>query len=328
MNAAVVVLSWNGSAVLEECLRSLVEQDERPVDVLVVDNGSTDGSVALIRERFPALPLIENGRNLGFASGMNIGMRALLDRPAPPEIMLLLNQDTVVAPDWLRRMVEPFGADERIATVGCKIYYSDGRTIQHAGARVLLPRGFGIHYGWHERDEGQYDQPRELECVTGAAIGFRTAALREVGLLDEGYTPAYFEETDLCWRLRRAGYRVYYTPYATLRHAESFSTADPARRSALLNRNRLRFVIKTFPSELIWGDFLLAERAYLAACSNMHEGHALRWAYLEGILHRAAWLRARAQFYHVTPAERARFEDLCAGLRRDLAAFDRARPLA
>jgi GT2 family glycosyltransferase len=326
MSAAVVVLSWNGENELGACLEALRDQDSGPADVLVVDNGSSDRSVALVRERFPAVQCIENGRNLGFARGMNVGMRALMERPTPPDAIVLLNQDTIVAPDWLRQILAPFAEAERIAAVGCKIYYPDGQTIQHAGAWIQLPRAFGQHIGWRERDTGQYDEPRDMETVTGAAIALRVSSLYEVGLLDEGYTH-YYEDSDLCWRLRRAGYRVRYAPLATLRHAESQSLPDFVRRSTLLNRNRLRFIVKTMPSELLWTDFVLAERVYLALHAVGPEGRALRRAYMEGILHGQAWRAAREQFYHVTPSERARLETLCAGLRHDLIAFDRsARP--
>jgi GT2 family glycosyltransferase len=326
MNAAVIVLSWNGANVLPACLQALGAQDGGQPDLLVVDNGSVDGSAALVRELSPACRLIENGRNLGFAGGMNVGLRALLARSAPPDIVVLLNQDTIVATDWLRQITAPFATDERIAAAGCKIHYPDGETLQHAGAYLQLPRALNYHIGQHERDIGQYDLPRDMEQVTGAAIALRVAALREVGLFDEGYIPAYYEDVDLCWRLRRAGYRVYYAPAATLRHAESGSTSGQDRRSALLNRNRLRFVIKTFPSEAIWNDFVIAERLYISLVAGTvpSENRALRWAYLEGLLNHDEWCRARAQLYEVTAAERARFAKLCDVLRRDLAAFDRA----
>jgi GT2 family glycosyltransferase len=324
MRASIIVLSWNGADDLPDCLDAVLAQEGAVADLLVVDNGSVDGSSALVRERYPNARLVENSRNLGFAAGMNVGMRLLRDAAEPPDVVVLLNQDTIVAPDWLHSILAPFEQDERIGAVGCKIYYPDGRTLQHAGAWIELGRAIPRHYGYGELDTGQYDQPRAVEYVTGAALALRMGALDQVALLDEGYTH-FIEDVDLCWRLRRAGYLVHYAPAAKLRHGESRSVADPVRRSALFNRNRLRYVVKTTPPDLLWNNFLVAERAYLAASEDGPDMRALRWAYLDGIMCRAEWCHARAQYYHVTPAERARLDNLCADLRRNLAAFGRDR---
>lgn len=325
MSAAVIVLSWNGAEHLGGCLRAAQAQRGAQAALLVVDNGSTDGSAALVRRDFPAARLVENGRNLGFSAGMNVGLRLLRAAPEPPELVVLLNQDTLVDPDWLRHLLAPFAADARIAAVGCKIYYPDGRTIQHAGKLIEPGRAMTRHIGYRERDCGQHDRPREVEGVTGAALALRMSALGEVGLFDEGYSPAYFEDDDLCWRLRRAGYRVYYEPRATLRHAESRSIPDLVRRSALMNRNRLRFVVKTFPPEQLWHDFLLAERLRMASVRHGAEARSLRLAYLDGAMRSREWIDARARYYPVAPPEARRLERLCLDLRREMAGFDRER---
>jgi GT2 family glycosyltransferase len=325
MQATVIVLSWNGARYLPGCLDALLAQQGAEANLLVVDNGSTDGSADLVRERYPAVRLVENGRNLGFSAGMNVGMRLLRDSAKPPDVVVLLNQDTLVAPDWLHNILLPFQQDERIGAVGCKIYYPDGRTLQHAGAWLESARAVSHHYGYRELDQGQHDRPRSVEYVTGAAMALRMRALDEVCLFDEGYSPAYFEEIDLCWRLRRAGYLVHYAPSASLRHDESSSIADPVRLNALVNRNRLRFVVKTFPTERIWGEFVVAERARMAVVQHGLEARFLRRAYLEGVLHSAEWIAARGRYYDVTGDEALRLGRLCANLRHDMAAFDRAR---
>jgi GT2 family glycosyltransferase len=324
MRATIIVLSWNGVDELPACLEAILAQEGAAVDLLVVDNGSADGSAALVRERYPTARLVENGRNLGFAAGMNVGMRLLRAAPEPPDVVVLLNQDTVVAPDWLRSILEPFQQDERIGAVGCKIYYPDGRTLQHAGAWIEPWRAIPRHYGNGELDRGQYDQPQALEYVTGAALALRMRALDHVGLLDEGYTH-FFEDIDLCWRLRRASYLVHYAPAATLRHTESRSVADSLRRSALFNRNRLRYVAKTFPSERLWVDFRCVERAFLLAYGFGAEARALQWAYLQAILYREEWRRAREQFHTVTDIERAELDALWGNLRRELVGLIRER---
>src|SRR5262245_6689364 len=160
MRAAIIVLAWNGLGELPACLDSALSQVDGAADLLVVDNGSVDGSGALVRERYPTVRLVENNRNLGFAAGMNVGMRLLREAADPPHVVVLLNQDTVVAPDWLRSILAPFEQDERIGAVGCKIYYADGRTLQHAGAWIEPGRTMPRHYGYGEIDQGQHDRPR------------------------------------------------------------------------------------------------------------------------------------------------------------------------
>jgi GT2 family glycosyltransferase len=327
MRAAVIVLSWNGAADLPACLDALLAQAGAEADVLVVDNGSADGSAALVRERYPAARLAENGRNLGFSGGMNVGIRLLRESPEPPDAVVLLNQDTVVAPDWLRNILAPFEQDARIGAVGCKIYYPDGRTLQHAGGWIEPGRALGRHYGHGDTDEGQYDRPRECEWVTGAALALRMRALDECGLFDEGYYPGYYEDVDLCWRLRRAGYLVHYAPGAALRHAESRSTAGRIHLHALVNRNRLRFVVKTFPADRLWAEFALAERVRIELLINGAEARFLSRAYLEGILRRDEWIAARARLYPMSSAEAERAGNLCAELRRCLVARLRERGL-
>ena len=186
MKAAVIVLSWNGIRDLPACLSAVLAQQGAEAQLLVVDNGSTDGSAALVREHYPDVRLVENGRNLGFSAGMNVGMRLLRESPDPPEVVILLNQDTIVAPDWLGSILAPLQQNQQVGAVGCKIYYPDGRTIQHAGGWLEPGRAVSRHYGYGEVDVGQHDQPRAVEYVTGAAIALRIRALDEVGL-DEGF---------------------------------------------------------------------------------------------------------------------------------------------
>lgn len=325
MRAAVIVLAWNGAAHLPRCLGALQAQRGADVDVLVVDNGSIDRSAALVCEQFPDFELIQNNHNLGFSRGMNIGIRRLQERSESPDVVVLLNQDTVVAVDWLAQILVPFMHDATIGAVGCKIYYPDGRTIQHAGKLIDSGRAMSRHFGYGELDEGQYDEARTLDAVTGAALALRVSALNEVGILDEGYSPAYFEDDDLCWRLRRAGYLVWYAPQATLQHVESSSISDVVRRSTLMNRNRLRFVVKTFPKDQIWTHFWLAECLRMALIPNGSEARTLRRAYFEGHFCIDEWLSARSSYHPVSDGEARQLRRLCSDLQREMVACDRVR---
>ncbi len=321
MKAVVIVLNWNGGNYIADCLAALQQQRPQPPEILVVDNGSSDGSLEMLRQEFPRVTLIENGRNLGFSGGMNVGLRRL---PAQVDIAVLLNQDTIVDADWLAALVATF-ADEQIAAAGCKIYYPDGRTLQHAGGFLDPARATSHLIGYGEIDRGDYNVVRDVEYVTGAALALRMSALAAVGLLDEGFDPAYFEDVELCWRLWRAGYRVVYQPAAVLRHAESTSLPDLVGRSTLVHQHRLRFVLKCFPAERLWGDFLAAERARIACVPEGPEARVLRRAYLRAALHAPEWIVARQENYPVTPDEQEQLGRLFLDLRYNMASFDRQR---
>jgi GT2 family glycosyltransferase len=267
--------------------------------------------------------LIENDANLGFGGGLNVGLRALL-AAEPPDYVILLNQDTVVAPGWLATILEPFD-DTDVGAVGCKLLYPDGKTIQHAGAYLEYPRAIAQHLGWHQPDVGQYDQTRDVEYVTAAALALRVAALQEVGIFDEGYNPGYYEDTDLLWRLRQAQYRVVYTGAASSLHLESTSSPDIVRRSKLYNRNRLRFVLKTYPGAAFWQDFVPAERMFIAQHGVADEARALRWAYLHALIALPDILAARGPLHPEDSLDQKEVGRLLLSLRRMIGDCERAR---
>lgn len=289
MRSAVIVLTWNGGAEAIACLHRVSQLNPAPDIVLAVDNDSHDGTPDQIAALFPSFTLIRNAHNLGFAGGMNVGIRALLAHDPPPDIIVLLNQDTLVDREWLGAITAPFD-DPEIGAVGCKIRYPDG-TIQHAGLALDWPLALSRHVGRYEPDRGQYDAPRDVEYITFAAVALRRQALEHVGLFDEGYYPAYFEDVDLCVRLRRAGYRIRYEPRATLVHREATSQQDRLTHSALFHHGRLRFVFTTYTIDEITGPFAEAERLLIERLVRVSEERALRWAYdrilsaLPGILH-------------------------------------------
>ncbi|HEX8684733.1 MAG TPA: glycosyltransferase family 2 protein, partial [Ardenticatenaceae bacterium] len=285
--ASVIVPVWNGMEFLERCLSALRAQDYSRREVVVVDNASSDGSADFVAEHFPEVWLIRNDYNLGFAGGCNAGLRA-----ADGEVLVLLNQDTEVSPGWLRHVVEALEAPE-VGVVGCKIFYPDGERLQHAGAWFAWPLALAHHYGQGEHDSGAYDEPRIVEYVTGAALALRREVMERVGLLDEGFWPGYFEDADLCFRARAAGYEIWYRPEATLRHMESTSIKDPVRRSRFYQRGRMRFVLKHMEPERWLKEFVPAEKAYQPPAIFGMESRALRLGYLETMLDAVPILRER-----------------------------------
>lgn len=238
MRISVVVLVWNGARFLDACLNALLKQD-LDAEIIVVDNASTDDSVSIIQKFAPRICLMRNDQNLGYAAGNNIGIRATTG-----DIVVLLNQDTVVKPGWLRAIADTFD-DSTIGIVGCKALYPDGRGIQHAGGVVQPGDAWTRHIGWGEQDLGQYDTLADVDYVTGAAFGIRRQVVERLGGLDEDFYPAFYEEVDYCFRARRAGFRVVYQPRAVLDHYET--TALPASshtRIFAYQRNRIWFVLR------------------------------------------------------------------------------------
>lgn len=235
----MIILAWNGVAYLEPCLGAVLGQGYPDLEAIVVDNGSSDGSADLVAGRFPQVRLIRNEHNLGFGGGNNVGLEA-----ATGELLIMLNQDTVVQPGWLDALVEAF-EDPTVGLVGCKILYPDGETIQHAGGYLLWPIAEGKHYGIGERDGGQYDEPHEVEYVTGAALAMRRAVYAQIGGFDEQFFPGYYEDTDLCLRARHAGFKVLYWPPALVYHHQGGSLEHrPYHQQYLIFRNQVRFVFK------------------------------------------------------------------------------------
>ncbi len=215
-----VVLNLNGKVLLAETLESMSKMTYPNLRTLVVDNGSNDGSQQMVRERFPGVTLIENGTNLGFGGGNNVGMRDALRSNA--EWIILLNNDIAVDPSMLTELMEVAQTGDTIGVLSPKIYYfSEGKKIWYAGGKVNFWTGIISHRGLRQTDTGQFDRVEDTEYITGCAFLVRSAALAKVGLFDPVYHPIYSEDADLSERIRRAGYRLVYVPRAVLWHKVS-----------------------------------------------------------------------------------------------------------
>lgn len=223
------------------CLQSVLASNYSPLELIVVDNGSSDRTSEVVREGFPGVKLLRAPRNLGFAGGNNLGIKA-----SRGEIIVLLNDDTEIEPEWL---TASRSAAERLkdwGILGAKLLYPDRKTIQHAGGKIL-PNALTQHIGNGEIDYGQFDEIRPCDYVTGAAFFIRRELLNKIGLLDAGFFPIYFEEVDYCWRARRRGYQVYYVPEIRVYHYESRTTNKFSKGFLYkYHRNRIRFMLKNF----------------------------------------------------------------------------------
>jgi hypothetical protein len=252
VTASVVVPNFNGGRWLPGCLDSLAAQTLAPGEVVVVDNGSTDGSVALAAGR-PGVRVLELGRNLGFAAAANRGIAA-----AGGEGVALVNTDVVLAPDWLERMVTALGSAPDVGAVACKMVDLDDPSVLYDAGDVLRRDGVCEQRGRFERDDGRFDEPGEVFAACAGAALYRRGAVLDVGGFDERFF-LYLEDVDLGLRLRLAGWRCRYEPVVA-RHAGEGS-APAAGRTAWtwVERNTLLLAAKAFP--LRWAPQVIYRQA-------------------------------------------------------------------
>lgn len=269
-HVTVIVLSWNRCAQLLECLASLARLDYPARRVVVVDNASTDGSPAAIRARYADVELIANTSNLGFAAGNNIGLKEA--RRAGSDYAWLLNDDVEVAPDSLRCLVEAAAAEPRAAIVGPTVYFADRRdVVWSAGGAIDWRRGRTSMIGLGEQERGQFGHAaRRVDFVTGCGLLVRLSVVEQLGALDERFF-AYYEETEWCVRMTRAGHLVLHVPAARIWHA-----LQPAARAAsplvhyYMTRNRLLFLEATGASWRAWAHTLFLDYARTLASWSLY----------------------------------------------------------
>ncbi|HEU4324328.1 MAG TPA: glycosyltransferase family 2 protein [Roseiflexaceae bacterium] len=260
MHTTLIVVTYNHAEHIGACLEAVGRlAPPGPLELLVLDNGSRDGTAELVRQRFPHVRLLAEGENWGFAGGVNRAVAA-----AQGERIALLNPDAIPEPGWLRALLAPLDAPD-VGVVGSKVLGAGGR-IQSVGTLLDRRTVLTAHRGGDEPDRGQYDAPAELEAVHGAAMAFPRALWQELGGFDEGFFPAYWEEVDFCARARRAGRRVLVAPDAVVRHEHEASATGKysAEFYGYYHRNRLRYAAKWLPWPELWETFRPAERGRLA----------------------------------------------------------------
>ena len=242
---ALIILTWNQRDLTLDCLASLVAMDY-PADklqIIVVDNGSTDDTAAAVRERFPHVTVLENGDNLGFAEGNNVGIRYAMEHGA--DYVMLLNNDTVVDSKLLTHSIKVGEAHPLAGIVTPKIYYYDERErIWCAGASIDWRSGNVKRLQADEWDTRHETEPYEVDVASGCAICLKRKVIEQIGMLDPHFF-IYYEETDWCVRASKSGWQILYVPKAHLWHKVSaaMGTASPAT-DYYMNRNVLLFLFK------------------------------------------------------------------------------------
>lgn len=240
----VVLLNWNGIEHLPVCLDSLKRQTYDKLRVVMVDNGSTDGSVEFAHRNFPGIEIIANKRNIGFARANNQGLNYAAEKGA--RYVVILNNDTECEPDFVSELVSVAESDKRIAACAPKILYFRTRDIINGIGTDVSLFGYGWDRGVGEKDEGQYDRICEVFGVSGGAMLIRTDVVKELGGFDPTYF-IYFEDIDLSWRIRSWGYRIVAVPRAIVYHKFSATMGRmKLRKEFLSEKNRIRTVLKNF----------------------------------------------------------------------------------
>jgi len=215
----IVILNWDGQEVLRECIDSIEKMEYTNYEIIVVDNGSSDGSQNMVRDVFPSAHMIINKTNVGVAEGQNIGMRYAVNCGA--EYILITNNDVTFDKRCLTELMEVAESDNRIGIIGPKIYYSEmPNKIWQAGRYLNWNKGTCIIEG-NEIDIGQYDEQKEVDFL--GVILIRKNVLEKIGLYQANFF-AYWEDTDFCVRAHKAGFKIVYAPKAKIWHKVSYTT--------------------------------------------------------------------------------------------------------
>ena len=247
---SVVILNWNGSAMLQRFLPSVIRYSEE-AEIIVADNGSTDHSIDILREKFPSVRILPFRENYGFAEGYN---RAIQQIETP--YVLLLNDDVEVTPHWLQPLLAFMNHHPEVAACQPKILSETQRELfEYAGAcggfidHLGYPYCRGRIFNHVEKDRGQYDHVCPIFWATGAALLVRTDVYRKEGGLDKRFF-AHMEEIDFCWRLHSRNYGIYCIPQSTVYHVGGGTLPKSHPRKTFLNfRNNLLMLYKNLPEE-------------------------------------------------------------------------------
>jgi GT2 family glycosyltransferase len=246
-----VILNWNQPQMTADCLDSLAQQSYHSFRVLVVDNGSKDGSAALLRERFAWATILELPENIGYSAANNVGIDYAMRQAA--DYVLLLNNDTIVDPLMLETLLRAIEADPNVGVASPKmLFFDQPEVIWSAGAQIDWGSGrtFSLRQG--EVDRGLDGEPEKVSFVSGCAMCIRRQAIEETGALDPRFF-IYYEETDWCARAGAAGWKILYVPQARLWHRVSaaMGATSPAT-DYYMTRNRILFCQRHLRSWRLW----------------------------------------------------------------------------
>ena len=291
MKIAIIILNWNGQKLLAKFLPSVVNFSSQKADIYIADNASTDGSIAYVQEFFPAIKIVENATNGGYAKGYNDALQMI-----EADIYCLLNSDVEVTENWLDPILKVFKADEKTAIIQPKLLdFKDKTKFEYAGAGG----GFVDLYGYPfcrgrifnhlETDQGQFNDETDIFWASGACLFIRSKIYHQLEGFDEDYF-AHQEEIDLCWRTQNIGYKVKYVGTAAVYHLGGATLQETNPQKTYLNfRNSLLNVVKNVPKK--WLLFVVFSRLLLDGVAGVKFMIELR------PIHTWAILKAHLSFY-------------------------------
>jgi GT2 family glycosyltransferase len=273
----IIVPNWNGEDSLKACLDSLQTQSLK-ARIIVVDNGSEDGSAALVQEQYPDIELIQNLRNEGYAGGVNAGFRRAIELAA--EYAAPFNNDAVADTDWLKKLVEHLDKHPRIGIAACKLLTADGKQLDSTGDYYTV---WGLPYprGRGESGIGAYDSETDIFAASGGASLYRLSMLEQIGLFDERFF-AYYEDVDLSFRAQLAGWKISYVPVSVAYH-EIGGTSGRMRGFTTYQtlKNLPMLLVKNVPRKYLWKvgwRFFIAQALF--ALRAVTRGHI--WSVIKG----------------------------------------------
>ena len=266
---AIVILNWNGQNYLEKFLPSLLATAYDNKEIIVADNGSTDGSVSLLQQHFPQIKLIRFNENNGFAKGYNVALKNI-----QADYYAIINSDIEVLPGWLTPLINLLEQDKLNAACQPKLLsYKNRNLFEYAGGAGGWLDSFGYPFARGrvfdicEEDKGQYDTIERVFWVTGAAMIIRSGVFNEMKGFDE-YFFAHQEEIDLCWRMQLAGYKLYCCPSSVVYHVGGGTLPRGNSLKTYLNfRNNQIMLYKNLPWSQKW--WKIPFRIFLDAVSAL-----------------------------------------------------------
>lgn len=241
---SIIIPHWNGKQFLQPCLDALRKQSYSPIEVIIADNASSDGSQEYIKTNYPEVKLIELPENRGFTGACNAGMEA-----AKGEFIALLNNDTEVDPKWVEAVVDAFQRHPEAGMVASKMLLFTERDRIHTTGDLFSTNGRPFNRGVWQKDEGQFDKEAYVFSACGGSSAYRRTLLDEIGLLDDDFFFS-LEDVDLGWRSQLANWRSLYTPNAIVYHHLS-ATGGGVTASFYDGRNSIYVIVKDLPKE-IW----------------------------------------------------------------------------
>jgi GT2 family glycosyltransferase len=289
---SVIIPNWNGARHLPTCLDSLRRQTYTQLEVILVDNASTDESVALVQRDYPEVVLVQLEQNLGLTGGINRGIQV-----AGGEIIAPLNNDTEVAPGWAGALVAALLDHPDAGMAASKMLLFDRRDTLHSAGDAYGVNGIPANRGVWQKDEGQFDDDEYIWGGCGGAVAYRRAMLDDIGLFDEDLF-MYCEDVDLNWRAQLAGYKCVFAPGAVVYHHLS-ATGGGETASFYTGRNTLWVLAKNYPGGLLRRHWRAVGRAQLSITSDAlkawrgQPARARLRGQLAGLLGLARWLRKR-----------------------------------